>query len=245
MAAGHRNPTAIQFSNRKQRKDRNPMLTTSNDISISTNRPCGNGPALSSRIIDGYPFVPLLADLGFQVPRRGTRTRCLIHGGDGPSFSFNPDKGVWICHACGESGGKLALVESVLKLDRREALRWMADRQGIQLDDWTPEQIRDYRARLRDAESEAREFVVWHDGLIETLREKRDELAAAYYKARRYLVTHDAAEAGTPVYECACYVEAFYWRRVEKLDVTLDRIRAASFGLLLPFFRKRQLLRGE
>jgi hypothetical protein len=193
----------------------------------------------ATTVLDGYPLVALLRDLGFSVPRRGNRTKCLIHGGDGNSFSFDSGKGVWCCHACGASGGKLDLVASVLKVDRRDALRWMADRQGIVLDSWTPEQHRDYQTRLRSAETEAQALVDWRNGLLDVLRDRRDELMTTYYEARRVLVAREAQD-GSALYECACLVDATWWRKVEEMDRGLDLIRGASFSSVLPFFRRRQ-----
>ncbi len=72
----------------------------------------------------------ILADCGYE-PRRN-RMPCPIHGGKNPSsFSFNED--TFCCFSCGESGGLLDLTEHLLGVDRKEALKYLANKAGV---DW-------------------------------------------------------------------------------------------------------------
>jgi hypothetical protein len=198
----------------------------------------------AAEIIERYPITQLLPDLGFELPRRGTRTKCVLCGSNGLSFSFHADRGIWHCFRCGESGGKIALVRRALNIEPCEALKWMAARQGLELHQQTPAEKRAYQIRSKAAEVEAGALVAWREDMIAAITEKRDETMAVYYQARRYLVTHPASEAGTCAWECACLVDATYWPRVEDLDRALDRLRTADYGVLLPLYRRRQLRRA-
>src|SRR5476651_2427904 len=96
-------------------------------------------------------MLQLLADLGFEVPKRGTRTKCRLCGGNGLKFSFSIDRGVWNCFGCGESGGKIALIRRVLNIEPEPSLRWMADRQGVKLDQQAPDEKRAYKQKVHAA----------------------------------------------------------------------------------------------
>lgn len=57
-----------------------------------------------------FALTDLIEELvGFPVPERGVNAmiRCPLptHPERHPSFSINLDKGLWVCHSCGEKGG--------------------------------------------------------------------------------------------------------------------------------------------
>jgi hypothetical protein len=98
-----------------------------------------------------------MAALGFQLPRtkNGTRTKCILHGGDRDSFAFNELKGTWFCHRCTEGGGKIKLVQRALGVDTRGALRWIADLAGMPLDRWSSKDRQEYARRRESSERQA------------------------------------------------------------------------------------------
>lgn len=70
----------------------------------------------------------ILINCGYQ-PRRN-RMACPIHNGRNPtSFSFTED--IYHCFSCGASGGLLDLAQTLLHVDRRHALQYLADLAGL------------------------------------------------------------------------------------------------------------------
>lgn len=73
----------------------------------------------------------ILKEQGYFAKKN--RMRCPIHHGDNPtSFVFTDQ--VFYCHSCGASGGLIDLTEALLKLDRPDALRYLAGLAGVRYD---------------------------------------------------------------------------------------------------------------
>ncbi len=71
----------------------------------------------------------ILADFGYH-PKRN-RMPCPIHGGKNPtSFSYTDDS--FYCFSCGAKGGLIDLTETLLGKNRQDALRYLAEKAGIQ-----------------------------------------------------------------------------------------------------------------
>lgn len=196
----------------------------------------------ASEILDRVPISSIVFALGFERPRRGTRTKCVLHKGDGFSFSWNERKGTWFCFRCNEGGGKVQLVQRALGKNPRDALRWIADLACISLDrPWTREDKRAWTERRRAAESEARELVEWKHLMIETLRAERNRLMETYHGSTRFLMKHGAkGPEGDWRFDLAHEVQITTWPKVEALDRGIALIRGAPFEELLPLFRSRQ-----
>jgi hypothetical protein len=80
-------------------------------------------------IKDRITIRDILQECGYH-PKKN-RMACPIHNGENPtSFSFNDH--VFYCHSCGASGGLLDLVEALLGVNRKEALRYLAHIAGVQ-----------------------------------------------------------------------------------------------------------------
>ena len=63
---------------------------------------------------------------------------CPFHSDHSPSLSIHPEKQIYKCWACGESGNVITFVEKFNGISFVEALKLLADRAGIQLDISTP-----------------------------------------------------------------------------------------------------------
>jgi hypothetical protein len=73
--------------------------------------------------------------LGGDAPRRG-RARAFYRDGNNPqAVSLNEAKGCWYDHRDGVGGGVLDLIQHVRGCDRGAALRWLADLNGMPIDD--------------------------------------------------------------------------------------------------------------
>lgn len=122
--------------------------------------------------VDVVELVGARTDLR-RVGRRHTGL-CPFHDERTPSFTVNPELGLYHCFGCGESGDAIGFVQQTEGLDFREAVEQLADRYGIEL-----------RKEHEDPRAEER-------------RRRRERLmalaerAAAYYA--RYLVDSGEAE---------------------------------------------------
>ena len=67
---------------------------------------------------------------------------CPFHEEKTPSFNVNPSKGIFKCFGCGKGGNVLTFVMEIERLEFVDAVRWLADRAGIEI----PEQRVDREA---------------------------------------------------------------------------------------------------
>lgn len=69
---------------------------------------------------------------------------CPFHSDHSPSFSVHPDKQIYKCFSCGESGNVITFVEKFLGISFQEAVKLLADRAGIKLNINVPKKINKY-----------------------------------------------------------------------------------------------------
>src|SRR5687767_7681650 len=72
------------------------------------------------------------------------RGPCPLHGGTGPNFSVDPARNLFKCFVCGEGGDVFAFPMKHLGMGFTEAVRWVAERVGIEIPD------QEVNARERD-----------------------------------------------------------------------------------------------
>ncbi len=111
-----------------------------------------------------------------QLKRSGRSYRgpCPIHGGGGPNFSVDPQKEVYHCFVCGESGDVFTFIMEHLGMDFPEALRLLGKKVGIEV----PERS----ARREDP------WIAHREALAFAARWYKDQLEAdTGDKARAYL----------------------------------------------------------
>ena len=63
---------------------------------------------------------------------------CPFHDDHSPSFSVHPEKQIYKCFSCGESGNVITFVEKINGVSFEEAVKILADRVGIKLDIKSP-----------------------------------------------------------------------------------------------------------
>ncbi|MBA2572561.1 MAG: DNA primase [Gemmatimonadetes bacterium] len=66
---------------------------------------------------------------------RTFRGPCPLHGGEGPNFSVDPQKGFFHCFVCGEGGDIFAFPMKHLGMDFLDAVRYVAERAGVEIPD--------------------------------------------------------------------------------------------------------------
>ena len=66
------------------------------------------------------------------------KAKCPFHNEKTPSFFISPDRGTYYCFGCGASGDIFTFVEEFEGLDFKGALKMLADRAGVQLENFNP-----------------------------------------------------------------------------------------------------------
>ena len=83
------------------------------------------------------PIEGVAERLGLRV-KRGHKSLCPFHDDHNASLSFNIRKNTFRCFVCGANGNSIDLVMKHLRLDFKEACRWLADSHNVILDEWKP-----------------------------------------------------------------------------------------------------------
>lgn len=131
------------------------------------------------RVRQATDFVQLVAET-VELRQRGQEFWgcCPFHGEKSPSFKVNPSTGLWHCFGCGDGGDVFNYVQRRENLDFPDAIRYLADRAGIELTEERGASRGPRRTRLMEALGEAEAY--YHLMLMRGRGEGPDA-------ARRYL----------------------------------------------------------
>jgi len=128
-----------------------------------------------------------------QLKKAGTTFKglCPFHGEKTPSFTVTPARDSWKCFGCGLGGDIFSFVMQRDSVPFPEALKTLADRAGVEIDERTKREDA-HRARLRDILETAIAF--YHQVLTAT---KLGAPAIDYLRARGFTdATIEAAQLG-------------------------------------------------
>lgn len=136
------------------------------------------------RVRQATDFVQLVAET-VELRQRGQDFWgcCPFHGEKSPSFKVNPSTGLWHCFGCGEGGDVFSYVQRRENLDFPDAIRFLADRAGIELAEERGAQRGPKKTRLMEALDEAERF--YHMMLMRGKGEGPDE-ARRYFAGRGF-----------------------------------------------------------
>ena len=131
------------------------------------------------RVRQATDFVQLVGET-VELRQRGQEFWgcCPFHGEKTPSFKVNPATGLWHCFGCGEGGDVFSYVQRREGLEFPDAIRYLADRAGIELTEERGGQRGPRKTRLMEALGEAEAY--YHLMLMRGRGEGPDA-------ARRYL----------------------------------------------------------
>jgi DNA primase len=117
------------------------------------------------------------------IKKAGTNFKalCPFHSEKTPSFQISPQKQIWHCFGCGEGGDVFGFVMKYENLEFRDALKILADKAGVQLPSFRPEnrQVLDEKELLLRINDFAARY--YHEILI---KDARGKAALAYLKNR-------------------------------------------------------------
>lgn len=136
------------------------------------------------RVRQATDFVQLVAET-VELRQRGQEFWgcCPFHGEKSPSFKVNPATGLWHCFGCGDGGDVFSYVQRRENLDFPDAIRYLADRAGIELTEERGARRGPRKTRLMEALGAAEEF--YHTMLMRGKGAGPDE-ARRYFAGRGF-----------------------------------------------------------
>jgi DNA primase len=140
---------------------------------------------------------------------RSMKGLCPFHKEKTPSFSVNPDRGVFYCFGCKESGSAFDFLMKLEGLTFPEVVRNLADRYGVVIEDSSPQE-RDAEQRRRKAREQLYEL---------------NELAARFF----------CQQLGTGGHPLASLARQELVRRDLPLDSEDEHIRTALDGFRIGY----------
>ena len=87
-----------------------------------------------ARVRAASDFVAVAAEhIALKRVGRNYSGLCPFHSEKSPSFSINPEKGVYFCYGCGAKGDVITFVRDLERLDFAAAVERLAAKANIQL----------------------------------------------------------------------------------------------------------------
>ncbi|MBP6904853.1 MAG: DNA primase [Candidatus Pacebacteria bacterium] len=126
-------------------------------------------------IKDRLPITDVLATYITLIPSGSqVKAKCPFHNERSASFSVSPDRGLYYCFGCGAKGDIFTFVEQFEGLDRKGALKVLADRAGVVLtNDYTKRESTDALYDLLEATTTQYQIeLTRHPDILEYLKER-------------------------------------------------------------------------
>src|SRR6266567_8882947 len=102
--------------------------------------------AIKAKVDIAYEIGVIVA---LQRAGKSLKGLCPFHNERSPSFYVFRETQTWHCFGCNEGGDIFSFVQKQQGLDFREALHYLAEKAGVQVDDYSsqnPEQARETSA---------------------------------------------------------------------------------------------------
>ena len=120
-----------------------------------------------ARVRDATDFVAIASEhIALKKVGRQYQGLCPFHSEKSPSFSINPEKGVYFCYGCGAKGDVISFVRDLDHLDFAGAVEKLASKAGIALryDNEANNKDRVRKTKLFEAMEQATSW--YHDRLL-------------------------------------------------------------------------------
>ena len=88
-----------------------------------------------------------------KLKKRGTNYigNCPFHNEKTPSFTVSPSKEIYKCFGCGKSGNAIGFVMEHEKLTYPEALKWLASRYNIEIEETVEDLEKEFLAYTKNS----------------------------------------------------------------------------------------------
>jgi hypothetical protein len=181
-----------------------------------------------AEVVSHVQITEVWAMLG-GPPLRNGRGKRFWKDGDGYNIRLRDDLNVWKDFVTGQKGGILALIETVLDCDKRTALRFLADRLHLDIDQpLTLAQRRAYHDRRRRDE----QLQYLRRRLIAQLKVRRNMFWTTDRLACAWARTADAGDWRWEVFWLHCRDGEIG----NKVQAEIERIEAMNLDQLAAFF---------
>lgn len=123
-----------------------------------------------------------------QLKRKGPRYLglCPFHNEKTPSFNVSPQLGIYKCFGCGESGDAISFLQKQEHLSFTEAVRWLAKRYQIELEEEAPSPEQQLEQDERESLGVVQQWALtWSMGQLWETEEGR-HIGLAYFKERGF-----------------------------------------------------------
>ncbi len=113
---------------------------------------------------------------------------CPFHNEKSPSFSVAPAKGIYKCFGCGAAGDSVKFVMDIEGLSYPEALKYLANKYSIEIEEDKHENLDEYKAQqtLRESVLIAMQFAQRHFQKLLTDDDEGKALGMSYFKERGF-----------------------------------------------------------
>jgi len=131
--------------------------------------------------------LPIEQLVGQYVPLKKAgrifKANCPFHNEKTPSFTVSPDRGVFKCFGCGKGGDIFDFVMEIEGLTFPETVKLLADKTGVELPEWKPQNGQASTGPSRTRLYELNSFVarLWNQVLT---NHPKAEIARSYLKQR-------------------------------------------------------------
>jgi DNA primase len=105
------------------------------------------------RVLDATDIVRLIGDhMALKPKGREFVALCPFHDDHKPSMCVIPHKQIYHCFSCGAGGNAFAFVMNYHKMGFGEAMKYLAERAGIELTPWRPQRLAGFARGDSDSE---------------------------------------------------------------------------------------------
>lgn len=141
------------------------------------------------RIKDRVDILEVVQDF-LSVKKKGQNywACCPFHNEKSPSFSVAPAKGIYKCFGCGAAGDSVKFVMDIEGLSYPEALKYLANKYNIEIEEDTNANLDEYKAQqtLRESILIAMSFAQRHYQKLLMQDDEGKALGMSYFKERGF-----------------------------------------------------------
>lgn len=194
----------------------------------------------AAEIVAAGRISEVWAALGGDRPKHGRARAFFREGNNSSAVSLNDAKGCWFDYRDGVGGGVLDLIQRVQACDRSSALHWLAELNGVALEDQniSAAERRECGRRAHRAKQEAEDLILWKGTLIDALKRERERWWEIYHASLRYLLD---VGMDAPLSDLMAELHEVAEIQLEICDSKTETLVSAPYTGILPVFRQSRV----